>query len=289
MDRLRHKQKKEKPPKNVDKEKAHSFIRDVKTIQENLKIKEIMRTVRMNVPRGSRVPINNDFNDKESFFDEEHNSADGQQKIELLSATNLVMFSEANNDSNVTENNHILHNCTDINSEVNYDDNDVQRNEENLDIVHENTNEIVNEISKDEEVPLEDTQEIERIPTETPDVPCTQKDPENKKIAMLKNRERKLSLDQTMLTRRISQSELDLHSIGKSPLERKSSFFKKKLDSFLKNTTEIFKRQALINKVELENPRGSMSVSLQSLNEKTEVLLKNDHVSNIFTNPRGFT
>lgn len=273
MDRLKHKQKKEKPIKNVDKEKTHSFIKDVKAIQENLKIKEILRTVRMNnsvrVPRGSKITNSKHLNDKESFFDDDVNAAEEQQ-IEPFSATNPVLVPTS---SDITESEIIL-NYNDINSEVN-DDPVVQK----LDIVHENTNEIRNEISKVQEESLQNSQETERIPEETPDVKA-QKDPENKNIPLVKNRDRKLSLDQTMLSRRVSQSELDLHSIGKSPLERKSSFFKKKMDSFLKNTTEIFKRQSLSNKVELERRRGSMSVSLQSLNEKTEDLLKNNQVSN---------
>lgn len=278
MDRLRHKQKKEKPIKNIDKEKTHYFIKDVKTIQENLKIKEILRTVRMNssmrVPRGSKVTNSKDVNDNDFLFAGEVYSAEEQQSIEPLSATNRELVPSTYSDSNVTESEHIILNYNDINPEVS-DDHFV---EQKLDIVYDNTNEIINEISKDQEESLKDTQEIERIAEENPDVKV-QKEPENKKILLLINRERKLSLDQTMLTRRISQSELDLHSIGKSPLERKSSFFKKKMDSFFKNTTEIFKR-SLSNKVEQERRRGSMSVSLQSLNENTEDLLKNNQVSN---------
>lgn len=277
MDRLRHKQKKEKPTRNIDKEKTHSFLKDVKTIQENLKIKEILRTVRMNssvrVPRGSKVMKGKDFNDKEVLFDEKFSSTEGQQTIEPVSATNPVIVPSTYDDSNVTESKHFIFNYK------NSDGNDDDSVEQKLDIVHENTNKIINEISKDQEETLKDTQEIDRLPKETPDV-MVQKEQENKKIMPLKNRERKLSLDQTMLTRRISQSELDLHSIGKSPLERKSSFFKKKMDSFFKNTTEIFKRQSLSNKAEIERRRGSKSVSLQSLNANSENLLKNNQVSN---------
>lgn len=279
MDRLKHKQKKEKPTKNGDKEKTQYFIKDVKSIQDNLKIKEILRTVRMNnsmrYPRGGKVTNSNCLNEKEFFFDDDHHAAEGQQTIEPLCATNPILVPSAQNDCNITESEHVILIYNDINSDVNDDDSVVQK----LDIVHENTHKIINEISKDQGESLEDSQVVERIPKETQDVE-TQKDPENKKILLLKNRERKLSLDQTMLTRRISQSELDLHSIGKSPLERKSSFFKKKMESFLKNTTEIFKRQSLRNKVEVDRRRGSMSVSLQSLNEKTEDVLKNNQVSN---------
>lgn len=275
MDRLRHKQKKEKTVKNADKEKTHSFLKDVKAIQENLKIKEILRTVRMNnsvrAPRGSKITNSKHSNEQELFFDDESNGAEGQQTIEPLSAINPVLVPTTHNDSSITESEHIILNYNDVNSEVN-DESIVQK----LDILHENTNVIRNEISKVEEESLEDSQEIEGIPEETVDVEV-QKDPENKKIHLLKGRERKLSLDQTMLTRRVSQSEFDLHSIGKSPLERKSSFFRKKMDSFFKNTTEIFKRQS---KVEQERRRGSMSVSLQSLNEKTEDFLKTNQVSN---------
>lgn len=278
MDRLRHKQKKEKQTKNVDKEKAHSCIKDVKSIQDNLKIKEILRTVRMNnsmrYPRGSKVTNSNCFNEKE-LFDDDHQAAEGLQTIEPLCATNPVLVPSAQNGCSIIESEHVILNYNDINSDVNDDDSVVQK----LDIVHENTHKITNEISKDQKESLEDSHGVDRIPKETQDVE-TQKDPGNKNILLLKNRERKLSLDQTMLTRRISQSDLDLHSIGKSPLERKSSFFKKKMENFLKNTTEIFKRQSLSNKVGLNRRRESMSVSLQSLTEKTEDILKNNQVSN---------
>lgn len=279
MDRLRHKQKKEKPTKNVDKEKTHSFIKDVKTIQENLKIKDLLRSVRMNnsmrVARGSKVMNSEDLNDKVFYMDEEFNSAEGRHIIEPLSATNPVMLSNTYNDNNVTKSEHFILNYNDINSELNDDDSVEQK----LDIEYKNTNKMLNEISKDQEESLKEIQDVEKIPKERSDVEV-QKEPENKKILLLKKNERKFSLDQSMLTRRISQSELDLHSIGKSPLERKSSFFKKKMDSFFKNTTEIFKRQSLSNKAELERPRGSISVSLQSLNEKTGDLLKKNQVSN---------
>lgn len=275
MDRLRHKQKKDKPNKNLDNEKTHSFIKDVQKNQERLKIKGLLRTVRMNhsmrVAHISKVTNSKDFNDQEFHMDEELNSTEGHQIIEPLSATNPVMVPSTYNDSNVTESQHIILKYNEIYSELNDDDS------------AENTNNIINKTSKDQEESLKDTQYNDRTPKENPDSEI-QKDPENKKILLVKGRDRKLSLDQTMLTRRISQSELDLHSIGKSPLERKSSFFKKKMDSFLKNTTEIFKRQSLSNKVELDRPRGCMSVSLQSLNEKTGDLLKKNQVSKLLGN-----
>lgn len=267
MDRLRHKQKKEKPTKYADKEKTHSFITDVKSIKENLKIKEILRTVKMNssmrmkAPRGSKVMNSKDLMNEDPYIAEE------QQVIEPVSAINPVMVSSSDVDFNVVQSESIIVDSNDVNSEMR---NDGSVEENHLDIVHENTNMIENQNSKDEEEPLINKQEVERIPNET----------EDKRLQLLKSRERKLSLDHSLLTRRVSQSELDLHSIGKLPLERKSSFFRKRMDSFLKNTTEIFKRQSLNHKAEPVHRRGSMSASTPALNEKNGDLWTSNQVRN---------
>lgn len=57
---------------------------------------------------------------------------------------------------------------------------------------------------------------------------------------------RTYSLDQNLLYRRQSwsQSEEQLHVVGKLPLERKRSFFRKRLDKFLKNTSDVFKKKS---------------------------------------------
>ncbi|XP_041986923.1 uncharacterized protein LOC121738754 [Aricia agestis] len=76
-------------------------------------------------------------------------------------------------------------------------------------------------------------------------------------------RMRKLSLDQSILSRSegLSQSELNLSYIGKKPLERKPSFFRKKMDTFLRNTTEMFKKRT--SQLQSSPKTGS----LQCLNE----------------------
>lgn len=254
--------------KYADKEKTHSFISDVKSIRENLKIKEILRTVKMNssmrlkAPRGSKVMNSKDL------MDEDPNSTEEQLTIDLVSATNPVMVASSDIDSNITETDNIIDDNKDIDSEVKNDDTVEHKN---LDVLHESTDIIENETPNDENELLinKQEQEIEKIAKET----------EDKRLQFVKGRERKLSLDHSLLTRRVSQSELDLHTIGKLPLERKSSFFRKKMDSFLKNTTEIFKRQSLGSKAEPVHRGESRSVSTQSLNEKDGDLWKSNQVS----------
>lgn len=265
MERTKQKSKKDKPNKYVDKEKSSSFIADVKTLKENLKIREILRTVKMNssmrikAPRGSKVMQNKDFNDNEDIF-EDTISVEGQDGIEPPSATNTVLNTEV--DGNVVP----IKNC--VNNKINSNTDVVETEFSENDKVYVETSVIHKSKS------LEGLETCAEDDSVTPSIPAVLASPTEN--AGVRSRDRKLSLDHTMLSRRegLSQSEVDLHSIGKSPLERKSSFFRKKMDSFLKNTTEIFKRQSLSSKTTtspLTQRRGSthsrMSVSLQSLNE----------------------
>lgn len=265
MERTKQKSKKDKPNKYVDKEKSSSFIADVKTLKENLKIREILRTVKMNssmrikAPRGSKVMQNKDFNDNEDIF-EDTISVEGQDGIEPPSATNTVLNTEV--DGNVVP----IKNC--VNNKINSKTDVVETEFSENDKVYVETSVIHKSKS------LEGLETCAEDDSVTPSIPAVLASPTEN--AGVRSRDRKLSLDHTMLSRRegLSQSEVDLHSIGKSPLERKSSFFRKKMDSFLKNTTEIFKRQSLSSKTTtspLTQRRGSthsrMSVSLQSLNE----------------------
>ncbi|XP_013184915.1 uncharacterized protein LOC106130581 isoform X2 [Amyelois transitella] len=255
MDRLRQKTKKDKP-KYADKEKPPLFITDVKTIRENLKIKEILRTVKMNssmrikAPRGSRVMQNKDFNDNDEFDDPcSETVADSPSAMNpvLTDKSDIV---EVTNDNCVTNENVTL----------------VRSNSEGSLAVVDKKDDNKDGYANAAEIHGEDSvkSDLRTIPV----IKATLVD-----CPKITNRDRKLSLDQTMWPRRqsLSQSEIDLHSIGKSPLERKSSFFRKKMDSFLKNTTEIFKKQSISRSKSELGRRGSMSKSLQSLNDKTEV------------------
>lgn len=264
MDRFRQKNKKEKPMKYVGKDPT-PMLTDVKSIQENLKIKEILRTVKMNssmrikAPRGSKVMQNKDFIDNEDIFEKEPNC----ENVEHPNATN----------PNVVLNS----NCMEINENDSDDKTETatENNEQNEDTLCE-SNDKNSSIDKTAEDSVTETENISNIKSITeedkqiniPDVKIDLLPPSD--VPHVKPRDRKLSLDQTMLTRRegLSQSELDLNSIGKSPLERKSSFFRKTMDSFLKNTTEYFKRQSISRSQSIQR-RGSMSMSLQSLNENT--------------------
>ncbi|XP_049885901.1 pleckstrin homology domain-containing family G member 5 isoform X3 [Pectinophora gossypiella] len=283
MDRFRQKTKKEKPLKHVDKDNTPSFIADVKSIKENLKIKEILRTVKMNssmrvkAPRGSKVMNTKDFNDNDDLFDDDLNSDSSEQQPseEPTSATNLDVIvagqETENNDSGTGNERSMVGDVPELEipEKENTGDKDVQK----VDSLKGSSEKI-----QETQIVEHPEPEIQRNPLEsevtlnrttshyaTPDVKFRVDN------ANLKSRDRKLSLDHTMLSRRegLSKSELDLNSIGKSPLERKSSFFRKKMDSFLKNTTEIFKRQSQGSKPQAIQRKGSMSVSLQSLNENT--------------------
>lgn len=261
MDRFLQKSKKEKSVKHVDKEKPQSFIADVKSFKEHLKIKEILRTVKMNnsmrvkAPRGSKIMHNKDFNDNDDLLDEE-TSSEPQDLPDPASAINPdVIF--ANDDCGLQGSNE---NCGE----------DFQQSktssfyESSSDTIETSNNESKIKISDSQLKCSTDNTQISHDNTLNIIIPESKATNEDINI---KCRDRKLSLDHTILTRREgwSQSEFDLHTIGKSPLERKSSFFRKKMDSFFKNTTEIFKRQSMSKPQPIQR-RGSMTGSLQSLN-----------------------
>ncbi|XP_061706336.1 uncharacterized protein LOC133517165 isoform X1 [Cydia pomonella] len=275
MDRFRQKTKKDKPMKHAEKEKSPMFT-DVKTIKENLKIKEILRSVKMNnsmrikAPRGSVVMDKNEFTDVQEDGSDDHSDLqDTKPDDDLQEAKNFDIV------------NNLLHESKNPNTHL---QNEISTNTEqqpepyqdNLQLAHDtdynnhSTQDTEMSASKVECMREPDVNQENLKSEESASKP----DSLQTKTHIVKNRERKLSLDNTMLTRResLSQSEMDLHSIGKSPLERKSSFFRKKMDSFLKNTTEIFKRQSLGSKSHSMSRRGSMSVSLQSLNENVDTV-----------------
>ncbi|KAL0852276.1 hypothetical protein ABMA28_000484 [Loxostege sticticalis] len=307
MDRFRQKSKKESPIKYVDKDKSNTFMADVKSMKENLKIREILRTVKMNssmrikAPRGSKIMQNKDFNDNDDFDEvqngeEETPSATNQEMVRTMEVlANETLNENSTNDFETSNTESIDQpssstNKSDESNEIHkhsldtVNSTDCSGNTNNVSEKTEKTSEEMERTSEQSEKPNEKTENDksenasnpEKSVIETPSVVVdnvasdlaivagTATLPKNKPLTQI--RERKLSLDQTMLNRResLSQSELDLHLIGKSPLERKSSFFRKKMESFLKNTTEIFKRQS-----SQLSRRGSMSVSLQSLNENT--------------------
>lgn len=249
MDRLRQKGKKEKP----------SFI-DVKSMKENLKIKEILRTVKMNssmrlkAPPGSKVMDNKDFNDNDDCFIETSTNEDTEQND--------------NNAPSATNPNVIVGNSA-LESVIEQSD-DVDKELPTIDISPEisQSNETLNRSTENEPEHADNSSN-----NNTTDPVAVDECPPERlaEIPIIKVRDRKLSLDHTMLIRRdgLSQSELDLNSIGKSPLERKSSFFRKKMDSFFRNTTELFKKQSFNDRPQDIQRRGSMSVSLQSLNKVT--------------------
>lgn len=280
MDRFRQKSKKEKPVKYVDKDQSPLFINDVKAIKENHKIKEILRTVKMNssmrikAPKGSKVMQNKDFNDNEDMFGGDQNSEGQNSENQNSEEQNIVEPPCATNPDVVVA----------TNSGEGSDESKTDEPGDTVDTTNESEGPLL--AVSDENNGLVDTKIHESISVpeglsdfvlineediqNTPVVPDVKIDLPPSSDSHLKARDRKLSLDQTMLSRRggLSQSELDLNSIGKSPLERKSSFFRKKMDSFLKNTTEMFKRQSISRSQSIQR-RGSMSVSMQSLNEST--------------------
>lgn len=280
MDRFRQKIKKDKPQKHADRDKSNLFIADVKAIKENLKIKEILRTVKMNssmrvkAPRGSKVMNSKDFHDNDDFIDDSCKSEAQEQEEELTPSamnpnvvisgldTDEAKFTDEPSSTDVNESN------TDISSETTVENsNEIAKDCENLEIDDSTQTELSSQTKTIDESERSENEPVLNYVTASGDKSSLYIPPIQG--THLKSRDRKLSLDHTILTRRegLSQSELDLHLIGKSPLERKSSFFRKKMESFLKNTTEIFKKQSLGSKPQPIKRRGSMSVSLQSLNE----------------------
>lgn len=268
MDKSKQKSGKKEKTKVV--EKYPLFGSDVRNLKENIKIKEILRTVKMNssmrikAPQGSKIMNNKDFNENDDCF-EEASASNSQTDIseESPSATNTDVVTSAE----------II---------------DVEQNSKTSQNIDKETSQVTHP-DKSENDPQALNIHLESMKSNICDVNISHPPKSSDEIARLKQRERKLSLDQTMLSRRegLSQSEMDLHSIGKSPLERKSSFFRKKMDSFFRNTTEIFKRQSQNEKSQPTTRRGSMSLSLQSLNEENtlgndrynENLLHNQQVS----------
>lgn len=295
MERLRHKSKKEPPIKYVEKDKTNSFITDMKSMKENLKIKEILRNVKMNssmrikAPRGSKIMQNKDFNDNDEFDEVQNIEETGGEVPPSATNPELIKTTDMQTE-HVNET--LKENCVnDLAETINVNIN----SESNIAIEPENSvqNEETRDVSASDDLPTEiikifvyppmevhiTNSDSEPIPEQTHTQIVTESEPSctndpsatlkiTKERPLIQSRERKLSLDQTMLNRResFSQSELDLHSIGKSPLEKKSSFFRKKMDSFFKNTMEIFKKQSLGSNSQLGR-RGSMSLSLQSLSE----------------------
>lgn len=263
MDRFK-KLKKERSGKSLPKEKQPVFITDVKSFKENVKIKEILRSVKMNSSMRLKAPSENiimkeggkednkDFND-ENCFEE---STVTQNSDDLFSATNPDV---------------VVSNAEEVIKEINIDNNYKESTKEcdNGNGIQDDVQE--NKYTREGNMAAETANFQSTTPAQTKtnrDDFCFKRDINNRirNGNTIENiRDRKLSLDHSMLSRRegLSQSELDLHSMGKLPLERKSSFFRKTMDSFVRNTTEMFKKQ---NK-SLQR-RLSMSCSLQSLNEK---------------------
>ncbi|XP_045509793.1 uncharacterized protein LOC123705174 [Colias croceus] len=264
MDKFKQKLKKDKTAQNNTQDKKEMLVADVKCIRENLKIREILRNVKMNrsmrlkAPPGSKVMNNKDFTDNEDFFEENLKEEDDKEQ-EPPCATNpdvIITHTDFSDD-----------NINGSTEDIEKSDIESEQIEENSDS-DKNIPEAISASIEDNDInKLESYEPIRRSDSVIPD---------NRSIQQLLNdmptnkiRDRKLSLDQSTLNRRegFTQSELDLHSLGKSPLERKSSFFRKKMDSFLRNTTDLFKRQSLTGKCQPVQRRGSMSVSMQSLNE----------------------
>ncbi|KAH9637246.1 hypothetical protein HF086_006890 [Spodoptera exigua] len=205
MDRFRQKSKKEKPMKYVDKDQAPLFITDVKAIKENLKIKEILRTVKMNssmrikAPKGSKVMQNKDFNDNEDIFGVDQTSDDqtneNQNTLDPPSATNpdVVVVSNSNEERDEAKS-----------EEPN--DKPSESEEEILEDCIENESSSDTKMHESVSVPegLQDfvliSEENKQDVEVTPDVKI--ESPSPSEILHVKARDRKLSLDQTMLSRR---------------------------------------------------------------------------------------
>lgn len=295
MDHFRQKVKKEKSIKHHDKAKPQSFMADVRTLKETLKIKEILKTVKINssmrikAPRGSKVMSNKDLseNNEQDSNDDFGFTTSGVPTVQSdktnfaeLSTTQASNFSDSENDSGVR--------IDAVNNSNEFDfTKDIEESIRSIDDVISNLADELNGLESIESIKVEDFGEDAKDTSheefdhktkysshET--IPRTQIQADTLSClptisSLDKVRTRKLSLDHTMLTRRpsLSQSEMNLNSVGKSPLERKSSFFRKKMESFLRNTSEVFKRQSLGKAGGLPGlpRRGSISCSLQSLHD----------------------
>lgn len=241
MDRLKQKLKKEKLALNT-KEKC---VADVKCIKENIKIREILRNVKMNssmrlkAPTGSKVMSNADFNDSEDCFDETPKDLNGtfQQPPPATNYNVIVTYPDYEISSDL---NNICHEQTST----------LDRYKSNSETNLVTT--VKNMCNQHQE---KKTESVKRSESMIPDVSA---------LSEILNRlpatmgTRKTSLDQSHLGRRFTQSEVDLNSLGKLPLERKSSFFRKKMNSFLRNTTHLFRQHSSV---------GKNTKSLRSLNE----------------------
>lgn len=300
MERLRSKAKKEKSIKHHDKAKPQPFAADVKTIKENLKIEEILKTVKINssmrikAPRGSKVMSNKDLSEtSEPIMSETRDfvlttSADNDTVIEMASLTDIDLDQTKDSynenkagckDNNINYTKEIEESIQSIDDVINSLNDDLNglvaekfKSEKQEKPIVKDEKEHCKELMKDDvdnKARYKSYEAIPRIQVQVDTLSCLPM------INSLEKRSRKLSLDQTMLSRSpsLSQSEINLHLVGKSPLERKSSFFKKKMDSFLRNTSDIFKRQSLSKASEMPGlpRRVPLSYSLQSLHDASHL------------------
>lgn len=280
MEGQNKKPKKRSPSKSAEKEKLPFFPHDFKSIKENIK-KEFLRTVkisnsfRVKGPRATTVIINS-MNDSDHVCETINSNVSHHNNdtvVEDIVSTDTmtpgeIIENNINIQSDAVQDAALSNIPKDLNEETNQKDVDVPiiidyiENKEESPETDSNVN-IDDNLSKvnltcDSHSTSEIYERDEKdLATALPDLRLT-----------VPNRNRKYSLDNTLLSRRQSwsQSEIDLHSVGKSPLERKSSFFRKRLDRFLKNTSEIFKKSS--NSVNSDGIQrsSSMSFSLHSLN-----------------------
>ncbi|XP_022123977.2 uncharacterized protein LOC110999289 isoform X2 [Pieris rapae] len=238
MDRLKQKLRKSSNAKE-------KYVADVMCIKENIKIREILRNVKMNssmrlkAPTGSKVMNNTDYSDSEDFDGRLKNENEIFQPPYAMNHDVILLYPEyASAPSNLNEpTNHESHRTLErlrSNSEANLS-NSLKN------VCHFENNKLVK------------LEPVKRSESMIPDTRCISE------ILHTSLRTRKMSLDQSVLDRRFTQSELDLHSVGKLPLERKSSFFRKKMGSFFRNTAHLFKKKSLMN--------NNSTTSLQFLDE----------------------
>ncbi|XP_047523958.1 uncharacterized protein LOC125062229 [Pieris napi] len=241
MDRLKQKLRKSSNAKE-------KYVADVKCIKENIKIREILRNVKMNssmrlkAPTGSKVMNNTDFSDSEDCFDGTlKDENDILQPPYALNHNVIVLYPEYKSAP------------SNLNEPTNHEPYPpLERFKSNSEANLPNSFKNVSHFENNKLVKLEP---VKRSESMIPDARCMSEILNSLPSTL---RTRKMSLDQSVLDRRFTQSELDLHSCGKLPLERKSSFFRKKMGSFLRNTTHLFRKQSSVK---------NNSKSLQSLDE----------------------
>ncbi|CAK1554169.1 unnamed protein product [Leptosia nina] len=237
MDKFKQKLKKDKTQQNC-KEK---IVADVKCIKENIKIREILRNVKMNssmrlkAPTGSKVMDNTDFSDYEDCFENDLVDEDTPRDDPPCAMNHDLILSHSEFSSMPCDLNNVK---TNLKFEKCRSNSEANLSTTLLDIVENRPN-------------------VNEVPTSVP---------EHFHTLPANCRNRKTSLDPTILNRKISQSELDLNSLGKSPLERKSTFFRKKMDSFLRNTSTFFRKQSGMPPYNNQSV-GRTAESLQCLNE----------------------